>query len=85
MEDDLNEYSKEELIEHIKILNHNIDIDEEDKCKNYISKDKIKEKLEVITKEYYKLFDKKMSLECMNINGHRYNAMKLVLEELLGE
>ena len=53
--------------------------------KDYISKDKIKEKIEEITKEYYKLFEEKRSLDFMNINSHRYNAMKLVLEELLGE
>lgn len=52
---------------------------------NFISKDKIKEKIEEITKEYYKLFEEKRSLDFININGHRYNAMKLVLEELLGE
>ena len=52
---------------------------------NYISKDKIKEKIDEITKEYFELFEEKRSLDFMNINGHRYNAMKLVLEELLGE
>lgn len=40
-------------------------------------------KIDQITKEYYELFNKKMSLESMNINGHRYNAMKMVLEEVL--
>ena len=52
---------------------------------DFISKDKIKEKIDEITKEYFELFEEKRSLDFMNINGHRYNAMKLVLEELLGE
>lgn len=46
MESDLTELSKEELIRHIEILYHNMDVDYKDKCKNYINKDKIKRKID---------------------------------------
>lgn len=76
------------VITFLEIDNKNLSetLDRRDKRKsNYISKDKIKEKIDEITKEYYKLFEEKRSLDFMNINGHRYNAMKLVLEELLND
>lgn len=53
----------------------------------YISKDKIKNKLNEITDEYHNkiLSNEKLSLENININTQRYNAMRIVLEELLEE
>lgn len=51
----------------------------------YVSKDKIKEKIDELGKEYNNLFTEALSLDTMNINSHRYDAMKTVLEELLGE
>ena len=43
MESDLTELSKEELIRHIEILNHNINVSYKDQCENYVSKDKIRD------------------------------------------
>jgi hypothetical protein len=54
--------------------------------KEYISKDKIKEKLNQIHNEFSNiLLDKKLSLEEQNLNAHRYDAIRNVLEELLEE
>lgn len=54
--------------------------------KDYISKDKIKEKLNQIHNEFSNiLLDKKLSLEEQNLNAHRYDAIRNVLEELLEE
>ena len=50
---------------------------------NYISKDKILKKLKLIREEYYKLFTQNLSLDTMNINSYRFDAMSQVLEELL--
>ena len=48
---------------------------------------KIKNKLNEITDEYHNkiLSNEKLSLENVNINTQRYNAMRNVLEELLEE
>ena len=53
--------------------------------RDYIHKDKIKAKIEEIDNEYSSkiLSNEKMSLDLVNINTQRHNAMKLVLEELL--
>lgn len=53
--------------------------------KECVHKEKILEKLEELRKEYNNLFTQGLSLDYMNINSHRYDAMKTVLEELLGE
>lgn len=72
------------IIEFFKIENKNLnDLYYNGKDKDYIKKDKIIEKIDQITKEYYKIIEFKGSFDYININTHRYNAMKLVLEELL--
>lgn len=52
---------------------------------NYVSKDKIKAKINQIDNEFSIkiLSNEKMSLDLININTQRHDAMKLVLEELL--
>ena len=53
---------------------------------NHISKDKIKAKIEEVEKEYFKMLsDGTLSLETKNINAHRKDAMKTVLQEVLEE
>lgn len=47
--------------------------------------DKIRDKINQIDEEYSKTLEKELSLEFHNINAQRHNAMKIVLEELLGE
>lgn len=50
----------------------------------YIPKSKVQEKIEELDKEYFKMLsDGTLSLETKNINAHREDAMKTVLEELL--
>ena len=52
----------------------------------YISKDKIREKLNQINNEYSILLsNKSLSLERQNMNAQRHEAMRVVLEELLEE
>ena len=52
----------------------------------YISKDKIRKKIDLIDKEYAEIIEKnKNDLYLVNINAQRHSAMQLVLEELLGE
>lgn len=54
--------------------------------KDYISKDKIKAKIEEIDKEYYEvLSNKNCTLIEQNYNAQRHEAMKMVLIELLEE
>lgn len=54
--------------------------------KKYISKDKIREKIEEIQNEYFKILENNtLSLEIQNYNAQRYEAMRNVLEELLEE
>lgn len=51
---------------------------------NYISKQKVKDKIEEIEQEYFKILSNKtLSLEIQNINAHKHDAMKTVLQELL--
>lgn len=61
----------------------------EDMCEqlaNSISKDKIKEKIDLIDKEYAEIIEKnKNDLYLVNINAQRHSAMQTILEELLGE
>ena len=49
----------------------------------YIRKDRVINKINQIDKEYSKTLEKDMPLEFHNINAHRHEAMKMVLEELL--
>lgn len=52
----------------------------------YVSADKIREKLNQIHNEFSDiLLDKTLSLEEQNLNAHRYDAIRNVLEELLKE
>ncbi len=51
----------------------------------FISKDKIKEKLDQIYEEYQKILSSNGNLQEKNIATFQYNAMRTVLEELLGE
>ena len=54
--------------------------------KKFISKDKIKAKIDLIDKEYAEHIEKnKNDLYLVNINAQRHDAMKVVLEELLEE
>ena len=72
----------EEKNKDIKKLNDLLMLSELD----YISKDKIREKIEEIDKEYAEIMEKnKNNLEVVNINAQRHNAMQLILEELLEE
>ena len=78
IEELLNVLNKEEKINYIKP----IDI----KVHNYISEDKIREKLNQIDNEYSILLsNKSLSLERQNMNAQRHEAMQVVLEELLEE
>lgn len=53
---------------------------------DYICKDKIKEKIDLIDKEYAEIIEKnKNDLYLVNINAQRHSAMQSILEELLGE
>lgn len=73
------------VIEFFKIENKNLNdlYYGEKETKDYIKKDKIIEKIDKIEEEYHKIIEFKGSFDYININTHRYNAMKLVLEELL--
>ena len=52
----------------------------------YISKDKIREKIDLIDKEYAEIIEKnKNDLYLVNINAQRHSAMQSILEELLEE
>lgn len=51
--------------------------------KKYVSKDKIKEKLEEINKEYFKKLSKQKNLMEQNILGCQRYAMENILRELL--
>ena len=52
----------------------------------FISKDKIREKIDLIDKEYAEIIEKnKNDLYLVNINAQRHSAMQSILEELLGE
>ena len=52
----------------------------------YVSADEIREKLNQIHNEFSDiLLDKTLSLEEQNLNAHRYDAIRNVLEELLKE
>lgn len=51
---------------------------------NYISKQKIIDKIDEINQEYLQFLNKEgVSLEVSNINGQRNDAMNTVLRELL--
>lgn len=72
----------EEKNRDIKKLNDLLMLSELD----YISKDKIREKLNQIHNEFSNiLLDKTLCLEEQNLNAHRYDAIRNVLEELLEE
>ena len=72
------EEMREELQMYVDVQNNDIH--------NYISKDKIREKLNQINNEYSILLsNKSLSLEQQNINAQRHEAMRVVLEELLEE
>lgn len=52
--------------------------------KNYISKQKIIDKIDEINQEYLQFLNKEgVSFEVSNINGQRNDAMNIVLRELL--
>lgn len=76
-----NEELKEQRDNAIKLRNELI---EEQKI-TCISKNEIKAKINQIDEEYSKTLKKELSLEFHNINAQRHEAMKIVLEELLGE
>lgn len=72
------------VVEFFKIENKNLnELYYNGKEKDYIKKDKIIKKIDQISKEYFEIIKFKDSFDFININTHRYNAMKLVLEELL--
>lgn len=75
MGSDLTELSKEELIRHIEILYHNMNVDYKDKCENYISKDKIRDEIE--------------SLKNMKVDGETFttavNFAIKILQKILEE
>ena len=82
----------EQLKEDYQILKDDIEghrianVDTPEFEENYISKDKIRKKIDLIDKEYAEIIEKnKNDLYLVNINAQRHSAMQLILEELLGE
>lgn len=70
------------LIHIIEVLNKRL----KDDSNTSIPKDKIKSKLDEISIEFSRILAKNnQSLETININSQRYDAMRIVLEELLEE
>jgi len=79
--------NQQKEIEELKAINqirkYRIEVIDE---REFISKDKIREKLNQIHNEFSDiLLDKTLSLEEQNLNAHRYDAIRNVLEELLGD
>ena len=72
--------------EIVKELKPRVRIDDTEYIeRNFISKDKIKEKLNQIYEEYQEILNSNRNLYEKNVATFQHNAMRTVLEELLEE